>query len=126
MVMLEWYVEDAHWYGADLEVIHAKVPGAWLVCIRSRKIVGGLGLRFFADPRNEWDLPWINFQRDLFVRFFLACAQFHSAPRISKSSFDTLNTIRTALSNRSEPVLPGIFGAGDGFIQAPVFLLHNR
>ena len=98
MVMLEWYVEDAHWYGADLEVIHAKVPGA----------------------------PWINFQRDLFVRFFLACAQFHSASRKSKSSFDTLNIMPTALSNRSEPVLPGIFGARDGFIQAPVFLLHNR
>ena len=53
--MLNWYVVDTHWYGADLEVIRAKVPGGWLVCIMPRQIVDGWGLTFYPDPKHEWD-----------------------------------------------------------------------
>jgi len=45
----------------------------------------------------------------------LRCFSF--ASRLSNSSFDTLNTCRIALSNRSKSVLPGTFGAGNGFMR---------
>jgi hypothetical protein len=43
-------------------------------------------------------------------------SRFHFASRFSSSSFDTLKTWRIALSNRSNSVLPGTVGAGNGFM----------
>jgi hypothetical protein len=49
------------------------------------------------------------------ARFFLALACFHFASAFSKSVFETVSTLRKALSNFSASVLPGTFGAGCGF-----------
>src|SRR6266496_1801005 len=54
-----------------------------------------------------------------FARFFRARARFHFASAFRRSSLETVRTLRTALSNLSNSVLPGIFGAGNGFIQSP-------
>jgi hypothetical protein len=51
-----------------------------------------------------------------FARFFRARARLHFASAFSTSSFETVNILRTALSNRSNSVLPGTCGAGAGFI----------
>ena len=55
-----------------------------------------------------------------FARFFLACPRFRFTSRFSKSSFETLNMMRTALSMRSASVLPGISVAGSGFMLGPL------
>ncbi len=52
----------------------------------------------------------------VFARFFRACARFHFVSRFIRSSFNMLNILRTALSGLSGSVLPGTFGAGNGFI----------
>jgi hypothetical protein len=55
--------------------------------------------------------------------FGLRCLRARAFLRITLSavsdSFDTLNTFRTALSNRSQGVFPGTSGAGEGFILPP-------
>ena len=43
----------------------------------------------------------------LLARLFRVRARFHFVSRFSSSFFDTLNILRTALSKRSNSVLPG-------------------
>ena len=50
-----------------------------------------------------------------FGRLFLSRSFLYRASRLTSSSFDTLNTWRIALSNLSNSVFPGTFGAGSGF-----------
>jgi hypothetical protein len=57
--------------------------------------------------------------RFFLLRFF-SRARFSFASFFSKSFFDTLSTMRRALLIRSAGVSPGTFGAGAGFIRAPV------
>jgi hypothetical protein len=53
---------------------------------------------------------------------FLRWRDFLSSDSLlSRSSFETLNTCLRALSNRSDSVLPGTCGAGNGFIYSPVY-----
>jgi len=54
-------------------------------------------------------------QTAFFGRLFRSSTFFSRASRLSSSSFDTLNTWRIALSNLSNSVFPGTFGAGSGF-----------
>jgi hypothetical protein len=54
------------------------------------------------------------------MHFFSARAFFSAASLLSRSSFDTLNTCRKALSNRSDSVLPGTCGAGNGLIVSTI------
>jgi hypothetical protein len=54
-----------------------------------------------------------------FTRFFRTRARLHFASAFSTSSFETVNILRTALSNRSNSVLPGTCGAGAGFMAHP-------
>jgi hypothetical protein len=51
------------------------------------------------------------------ARFFRA--RPHLLFSLNMSSFETVNILQTALSNRSASVLPGTFGAGAGFIEPP-------
>ncbi|PYT34300.1 MAG: hypothetical protein DMG58_05210 [Acidobacteria bacterium] len=53
---------------------------------------------------------------DFLDRFFLARARFQFASSFNRSSFETVRILRRALSIRSASVLPGTFGAGNGFI----------
>jgi hypothetical protein len=53
---------------------------------------------------------------DTAARFFFARVRFSLASSFRYASFETLNTLRTALSNLSASVLPGTWGAGAGFI----------
>lgn len=50
-----------------------------------------------------------------FGRLFRFRSFWYCASRLSSSSLDTLNTWRIALSNLSNSVFPGTFGAGNGF-----------
>lgn len=58
---------------------------------------------------------------DLASQPTLSRARFHFVSSLARASFGTLNTLRTALSNPSNSVLPGTFGAASGFIRAPAF-----
>jgi hypothetical protein len=60
-------------------------------------------------------------QASFLARFFRSRARFHFASSFSKSTFDTVRTLRKALSIRSASVLPGTFGAGAGFICSAFF-----
>lgn len=48
----------------------------------------------------------------LFVRFFAGFVRWYSASASRKASLETLNILRTALSNFSASVLPGTSGGG--------------
>jgi len=52
-------------------------------------------------------------------RFLRSFLRFSRASIFNKSSLETLSIWRMALSNRSNSVLPGTFGAGNGFIVCP-------
>jgi hypothetical protein len=55
-----------------------------------------------------------------FVARFLSLARLIRASFFSKSAFDTLRTMLSALLSRSAGVSPGTFGAaGSGFISRP-------
>jgi hypothetical protein len=57
-------------------------------------------------------------QEVFFVRFF-SLVRFSRASFFSKSFFDTVSTMLSALLMRSASVFPGTCGAGSGFIAAP-------
>lgn len=55
-------------------------------------------------------------QSGFLARFFRARACFHFASALSRSAFETVRTLRRALSILSASVLPGTCGAGSGFM----------
>src|SRR6266404_5937601 len=61
--------------------------------------------------------------QDIFFERFLSRARFVRASFLSRSSFDTVRTMRSALLMRPASVLPGTFGAGSGFISFPIVML---
>jgi hypothetical protein len=57
-----------------------------------------------------------------FLDRFFSCVRFRRASFFSRSFFDTVSTMLSALLIRSASVLPGTSGAGAGFISIYPFV----
>jgi hypothetical protein len=61
----------------------------------------------------------------LFARFFAGFVRWYSASASKNASLETLNIVRTALSNFSAAVFPGTGGAACGFMCFPILMVKS-
>jgi hypothetical protein len=121
-VML-WAMLKVRWHPIACFHHHNTAMAFWAPSVLVRVLRNPIGARDFTpnllavlkSHNLTLQISPVFSHADFLPRFF-ALERLSLASFFSKSAFEIVSTMRRALLSRSDGVLPGTFGAGNGFI----------